>query len=84
MLRSMTAFISDVFSLSETSKYPSADITYEIKGLNNKFLDISFKSNFNFFLPFKFKIVLLTQLFFEIKKSIADSMGYDKGIINEI
>ena len=46
MLRSMTAFISDVFSLSETSKYPSADITYEIKGLNNKFLDISFKSNF--------------------------------------
>ena len=42
----MTAFISDVFSLSETSKYPSADITYEIKGLNNKFLDISFKSNF--------------------------------------
>ena len=50
MLRSMTAFISDVFSLSETSKYPSADITYEIKGLNNKFLDISFKSNFNLFL----------------------------------
>ena len=46
MLRSMTAFISDVFSLSETSKHPSADITYEIKGLNNKFLDISFKSNF--------------------------------------
>ena len=40
MLRSMTAFISDVFSLSETSKYPSADITYEIKGLNNKFLEV--------------------------------------------
>ena len=40
----MTAFISDVYQ--RHLNIHRIDITYEIKGLNNKFLDISFKSNF--------------------------------------